>query len=132
MDTLPKNVGLDSEIRYEDMPTNTFMIDRDSGQVKGMSDGLEAMRQAVDIILHTERFRWQIYNQNFGSELEGLIGDDYEFIAGELPRRIEDAFSVDSRILKAGNYVFSRRGDAVKVTFDVSTVYGVIPGEVSI
>lgn len=132
MDTLPKNVGLDSEIRYEDMPTNTFMIDRDSGQIKGMGDGLEAMRQAVDIILHTERFRWQIYNQNFGSELEGLIGDDYEFIAGELPRRIEDAFSVDSRILKAGNYVFSRQGDTVKVTFDVSTVYGVIPGEVSI
>lgn len=132
MAALPQNVGLDSEIRYEDMPTNTFMIDRDSGQVKGMGDGLEAMRQAVDIILHTERFRWQIYNQNFGSELEGLIGDDYEFIAGELPRRIEDAFSVDSRILKAGNYVFSRRGDAVKVTFDVSTVYGVIPGEVSI
>lgn len=132
MAALPQNVGLDSEIRYEDMPTNTFMIDRDSGQIKGMGDGLEAMRQAVDIILHTERFRWQIYNQNFGSELEGLIGDDYEFIAGELPRRIEDAFSVDSRILKAGNYVFSRRGDAVKVTFDVSTVYGVIPGEVSI
>ena len=132
MAALPQNVGLDSEIRYEDMPTNTFMIDRDSGQIKGMGDGLEAMRQAVDIILHTERFRWQIYNQNFGSELEGLIGDDYEFIAGELPRRIEDAFSVDSRILKAGNYVFSRQGDTVKVTFDVSTVYGVIPGEVSI
>lgn len=132
MDTLPKNVGLASEIRYEDMPTNTFIIDRASGQVKGMGDGLEAMRQAVDIILHTERFRWQIYNQNFGSELEGLIGDDYEFIAGELPRRIEDAFSVDSRIRKVGNYVFSRQGDTVKMTFDVSTVYGVIPGEVSI
>lgn len=132
MAALPQNVGLDSEIRYEDMPTNTFMIDRDSGQIKGMGDGLEAMRQAVDIILHTERFRWQIYNQNFGSELEGLIGDDYEFIVGELPRRIEDAFSVDSRILKVGNYAFSRRGDTVRVTFDVSTVYGVIPMEVSI
>ena len=132
MAALPQNVGLDSEIRYEDMPTNTFMIDRDSGQVKGMGDGLEAMRQAVDIILHTERFRWQIYNQNFGSELKGLIGDDYEFIVGELPRRIEDAFSVDSRILKVGNYAFSRRGDTVRVTFDVSTVYGVIPMEVSI
>lgn len=132
MATLPQNVGLESEIQYEDMPTNTFIIDRNSGQVKGMSDGLDAMRQTVDVILHAERFRWQIYDQNFGAELQGLIGDEYDFIVGELPRRIEDAFSVDNRIIKVENYVFLRQGNSMKVTFDVLTVYGVVPGEVSI
>ena len=132
MATLPQNVGLESEIQYEDMPTNTFIIDRNSGQVKGMSDGLDAMRQTVDVILHAERFRWQIYDQNFGAELQGLIGEEYDVIVGELPRRIEDAFSVDNRIIKVENYVFLRQGNSMKVTFDVLTVYGVVPGEVSI
>ena len=32
------------------------------------------MRQAVEIILQNERFRWQIYSSDFGSELENLVG----------------------------------------------------------
>ena len=48
MSILPQNVGLDTEIQYVDRPTNTFIIDWTSRQIRGMDAGLAAMRQAVE------------------------------------------------------------------------------------
>lgn len=131
MATLPGGVGLDVSLNYIERPTNTFLIDWTSKQIAGMDSGIAAMRQAVEIILRNERFRWQIYDSNFGSELEELIGEEYDYIVSELPRRIEDAFSVDSRILSVNNFVFKDNGDgSMTVLFDVLTVYGEFSQEV--
>ena len=127
MATLPEGVGLDSVLTYVDQPTKTFLIDWNSHQISGFADGLEA----VEIILQNERFRWQIYTADFGSELEELVGEDYDFIISELPRRIRDAFSRDSRILSADNFVFSDgSGGKLVCSFDVHTVFGTISEEV--
>ena len=69
MAVLPEGVGLDVTLQYVEKPTRTFLIDWSSKQVAGMDEGLPAMRQAVEIILQNERFRWQIYSSDFGSEL---------------------------------------------------------------
>ena len=131
--TLPQNVGINASLEYAELPTTTFIIDWSSRQIAGIGTGLDAMRQAVEIILANERFRWQIYDSNFGVELEGLIGDDLDYIKAEIPRRIEEAFSVDSRILSVDNYVFTETSPGVlRVSFDVQTVYGAIQEEVSI
>lgn len=131
--TLPQNVGINASLEYTELPTTTFIIDWSSRQIAGIGTGLDAMRQAVEIILANERFRWQIYDSNFGVELEGLIGDDLDYIKAEIPRRIEEAFSVDSRILSVDNYVFTETSPGtLSVSFDVQTVYGAIQEEVSI
>lgn len=131
--TLPQNVGINASLEYTELPTTTFIIDWSSRQIAGIGTGLDAMRQAVEIILANERFRWQIYDSNFGVELEGLIGDDLDYIKAEIPRRIEEAFTVDSRILSVDNYVFTETSPGVlSVSFDVQTVYGAIQEEVSI
>lgn len=133
MATLPENVGLSTQLQYVDLPTNTFLIDWSSNQISGMDSGLPAMRQAVEIILNSERFRWQIYNSNFGVELEGLIGEEAAYIESELPRIIDDAFSVDNRIISVDNYAFVDDGRGnLTVTFDVETVYGTIQEEVTL
>lgn len=131
--TLPQNVGINASLEYTELPTTTFIIDWSSRQIAGIGTGLDAMRQAVEIILANERFRWQIYDSNFGVELVELIGDDLDYIKAEIPRRIEEAFSVDSRILSVDNYVFTETSPGVlSVSFDVQTVYGAIQEEVSI
>ena len=130
MATLPEGVGLDVSLDYIERPTNTFIIDHSTNQVIGMDAGLLAMRQAVEIILQNERFHWQIYTSDFGSELEDLPGEEYDYIIGELPRRIADAFSTDGRILSTDNFVFRRQGDALYCSFDVATVYGTFSEEV--
>ena len=127
MATLPDGVGLDVSLKHTEQPTNTFLIDWSSGQISGMDEGLKAMRQAVEIVLQNERFRWQIYDSNFGTELEDLIGEEYDYIVSELPRRIEEAFSMDSRILSIENFQFAEQGSGkVTVSFDVVTVYGTL------
>ena len=74
MAVLPEGVGLDVTLHHVEKPTRTFLIDWSSKQITGMDEGLPAMRQAVEIILQNERFRWQIYSSDFGSELENLVG----------------------------------------------------------
>ncbi len=129
--TLPEGVGLHVDMDYVDRPTNTFIVDWSSRQISGMGSGLAAMVQAVDIILQNERFKWQIYSSNFGSELEELVGEEYDYIISEIPRRVGEAFSVDSRILSVENFVFSEPGkDFVICTFDVVTVFGTLNREV--
>lgn len=131
MATLPQGSILKSGVQYTEQPTKTFIIDWSSRQITGMDDGLIAMRQAVDIILQNERFQWQIYSSNFGSELEDLIGEEYDYIVGDLPRRIEEAFSTDRRILSVENFNFVMQGsDRLVCSFDVITVFGVIGEEV--
>lgn len=126
-------MGINASLEYTELPTTTFIIDWSSRQIAGIGTGLDAMRQAVEIILANERFRWQIYDSNFGVELVELIGDDLDYIKAEIPRRIEEAFSADSRILSVDNYVFTETSPGVlSVSFDVQTVYGAIQEEVSI
>lgn len=131
MATLPDSVGLDVSLRHTEQPTNTFLIDRSSGQISGMDEGLGAMRQAVEIILQNERFRWQIYDSNFGTELKDLVGEEYDYIVSELPRRIEEAFSLDNRILSVENFEYLKQNSGIlTVSFDVVTVYGTFSEEV--
>ncbi len=129
MATLPDTLSFDTDIEIVSQPSLTWIIDRASNQVKCMDDGLEAVRQAIEIALSTDRFRWQIYNSNFGQELQELIGEDEDYVMSELPRMIEDALSVDSRIIEVDNYVFTKNGDSMRVTFDVLTVFGTVTEE---
>lgn len=132
MATLPQGVNLQTSLSYVTRPTNTFLIDWASKQIAGMDEQLPAMRQAVEIILQNERFRWQIYSSNFGAELEDLIGEDAAYIESEFPRRVMDAFSMDARILGASNFIFTQTGDTMTITFDVETVYGEFAEEITI
>ena len=121
--TLPDLVDLE-DVEDESLPTNTYLIGDESRQVVAMDDGLEAMRQAVEILFTTKRFNYQIYSENYGIELDDLVGEDPDYIESTLPERVRDAFSVDDRILREENYVFETVGDTMTVTFDVITVFG--------
>ena len=126
---LPEDLDLD-DVEVEDLPTNTFLVDNE--QVAGMNDGLEAMRQAVEIILNVDRFDYQIYTSNFGVELDDLIGESSDYIESVFPGRIRDAFSIDDRILREENYTFTTVGDTMTITFDVVTVFGTFTQEVEV
>lgn len=132
MATLPEVIGFDTDITIASQPSKTWIIDKTQNQVSGMDNGLESVRQAVEIALNVERFRWQIYNTDFGSELEGLIGEDEAYITSEFPRIVTDALSVDSRVVSIDNWNFTRNGTTMTVSFSVHTVFGDIPQEVYI
>ena len=124
MATLPEVIGFDTDIVIASQPSYTWIINRNTMQVSGMDEGLEAVRQAVEIMLYTERFKWQIYSTNFGSEADTLVGDDYAYIVSELPRMVTEALSVDSRVVSVEGWAFEKSGTSLAVSFMVHTVFG--------
>lgn len=130
--TLPDIIGFDTDIVLTSRPSKTWIIDRSAMQVGYMDEGLEAVRQAVEIALNVDRFRWQIYNTNFGNELKDLIGDDADYIQSEFPRMVDDALSVDDRVIDTTDYIFTVNGDSMAVSFTVNTVFGALTEEVTL
>lgn len=130
--TLPDIIGFDTDIVLTSRPSKTWIIDRSAMQVGYMDEGLEAVRQAVEIALNVDRFRWQIYNTNFGNELKDLIGDDADYIQSEFPRMVDDALSVDDRVIDTTDYIFTVNGDSMAVSFTVNTVFGALAEEVTL
>ena len=89
-------------------------------------DGQAAVRQAVEIILNVERFRWQIYRPYSGMEWDGLIGQDPGYVGAELQRRVIDALTVDDRVTGISDYDYTVDGSSLSAVFTVNTVYGSI------
>jgi hypothetical protein len=125
-------VGFNTEIEYVSRPSKTWQINRQNMRVQSTIDNLQSVKQAVDIILNTNRFRWQIYSANVGTELEELIGEDSAYIESELPRMVEDALSADDRVTEVGDFDFTFNNDSVTVTFTVQTVFGAFSEELTV
>lgn len=118
-----RNDGLKSfEIRK--YPTKTYRIDNEKGIIKGYTDGIEAMEQAIYKILCTDRFVNIIYSWNYGSELNNILGRSREFVYSEIQRRIKEALLEDDRITNVHSFEFSYHKSTVSVTFRVETTEG--------
>lgn len=125
---LPKSdVDLSREIVFQDQPSLTWIADPVTHRLRGLGDGWEAVRQAVEVIVNVERYKWQIYTPNFGSDYDGLLGNEPGFAASELQRRLEDAFLPDSRLLGMKDFTWSFRDTSLSASFTVLTVFGEVP-----
>ncbi len=122
---LPRaDIDLRGGVVFQDQPTLTWIADPVTRRIRGRGDGWEAIRQAVEIIVNVERFKWQIYTPNFGTDYDGLLGTEPGYAASELQRRLEDAFLPDSRILGIKDFTWSFSGVSLSVRFTVLTVFG--------
>lgn len=110
----------------EVIPTRTYWLDFDRGVIAGMADGLEAMKQAVYLILNTERFVWPIYSWNYGMDATELIGQNRYYIEAELERRITEALMQDDRVITVGDFSFTVQRRAMTVSFTVETTVGTV------
>lgn len=133
---LPNGVelSLDTEITFEDFPTLTWYIDPVTKQIRGFTDELTAMTQAVETYLRIERYKFPIFSPNAGVEFEDLTGQDYGYITSEIRRRVDDAFLPDTRITGTGDFVFTPDfpNSSLLVEFPVYTVYGNLPGKLEV
>lgn len=102
--------------------THKLVIDRD--QVRGMTDGRDALYQAIYLILNVEQYAYPIYSRNYGSELIDLIGKPKPYAMSEMKRRITEALIQDDRITGVNNWVFETGRKSVLATFTVNTIYG--------
>lgn len=111
-------------VEEREQPSLTWKLDFENKRISGMTDGLEAVKQAVFVILETERFQYLIYSFNFGSELQGLIGKSPLLVQSEIRRLIREALLQDDRITDVRDLTFTTKGDSMLVEFTVVTRYG--------
>jgi hypothetical protein len=123
------NLNLIQGFQIVEHPTKTYKLDIEKGTVVGYTDHLDAMKQAVYLILNTERFHYEIYSWNYGIELLGLIGEPKEYVYAELKRRITEALTQDERIESVDAFSFLADKNEVAVVFTVHTNAGEIQAE---
>lgn len=105
--------------------SRTYRIDFDSGRAAGYIDGIEAVKQAIVLILNTDRYRHLIFSWSYGSELKTVIGMETALAESEAKRIITEALMQDDRITDVGGFSFIRSGrNTVTAEFSVTTIYG--------
>jgi hypothetical protein len=107
-------------------PSKTWALDLENGTLGGFIDGDEAIKQFALKALITERSKYAIYTDDYGTELLDLIGEDVtaDLIESEIPRMVEEALIYDDRIDSVSDIILTRDGDKLYITFQLVTVTG--------
>lgn len=120
---------LKQDFEYQEQPTKTFKLNIGNQTITGYTDHLEAMKQAIYLILNVERYENMIYSWDYGVEFQDLFGKDVNYILSELKRRITEALLQDSRITSVDDFTFENVKGKVHATFKVITIYGEVQTE---
>ena len=115
---------LSRDIRIRESVSRTYRMDLERVNIRGYTDQLKAMEQAVYKILFTERYHYAIYSWNYGVELADLFGEPVSYVLPEIKRRVEEALLQDRRIESVDDFNFEVGRGVVYADFKVHTVFG--------
>ena len=115
---------LAQEITKPVYPNRTYKVIFENDRVSGYTDDLDAIQQAIYLILSTERYQHIIYSWDYGIELLDLFGKPMYYVISELPRRIKEALIQDNRIQNVKDFKFEKQGKCLHTTFTVVTTAG--------
>ncbi|MEK4146424.1 DUF2634 domain-containing protein [Robertmurraya sp. FSL W8-0741] len=118
------NDDLVNDFELEQEPSRTYKLHLEKKRISGYIDNLEAVKQAVYVILNTERYEYLIYSWDFGVELNDLYGQPIAFVIPELKRRITEALTQDDRIESVDAFHFETSKGKVHATFTVHSSFG--------
>jgi hypothetical protein len=125
--------GTISEIIFKTQPTNTYKLSLDKDVIAQYADGIEAMRQMAYKTLLTDRYRYYIYDWNYGVEIDDLMGKPILYVKSELIRRIQECLEADDRVNSVTDFSFPDTGNAeltpVSIKFHVNTIFGVLEAQ---
>lgn len=123
------NIIWTEKVEERKIPSFTYGMNEEKGEIRGNKDGLEAVKQAIYKILMTERYQYLIYDFQYGIELKDLFGKSIGFVILEAEKRIREALLADDRILDVRDFSFSEQENALLVRFLVETEYGAVEME---
>ena len=88
--------------------------------------GNEGIKVWIYKAIKTNRYEFEIYTWDYGSEIESLIGKGFQigFIKSETKRYIEEALSINPYITKINKIDVDFKTDVLTAYVDLETVYG--------
>ena len=108
-------------------PAKTYRMRINQERVQGVIDGREALKQMIYKQINTEP-SYPIY-ANFGVKKRDLFGKPKTYAYMEIIRRIEEALTLDDRIIRCRNFFYREdmsQGNDLGFTFTVVSIYGEI------
>lgn len=124
---------LNNPLEFESQEGLGFKLNFKSNRIAGMIDDLESVKQAIFMILNTERYEYLIHSWDYGIELKDLYGEPVSYVCPEIERRVTEALLMDDRITDVNDFEFDySEKNTVDVTFIVETLYGNIPEELKV
>ena len=112
------------EVKFEGRTYKVEVLGGEEDRINGFVDELESLKQAIYLILSTERYKYIIYSWDYGVELVDLIGKPIPYCMAEIPRRVKEALLVDNRIENVTDFQFEHIGKTLHTTFTVVTNVG--------
>lgn len=104
--------------------SKTYLINFGVDKIQNKIDGLTAIKQAVFMILSTQRGGFSIYPLDYGTNLNQYIGKEINYIKGDIGREIKESLLKDRRILDVKDFTFEQSKDILYITFKVISIYG--------
>lgn len=132
---IPVSDVFTDEIEEVTYPGRTYKIivgDTETDRISGYAEEIEAIKQAIYLILNTERYQYIIYSWDYGVELLDLFGKPMSYVISEIPRRIKEALIQDDRIEDVMNFQFEKHKNKLHTTFEVVTKLGNIATELEV
>lgn len=113
----------DTDFDIVSQPSYTFKLNSDEN-IKGFVDDLQAVKQAIYLILNTQRYQYLIYDWDYGVEFDDLIGCDKNYAIVQIQSRITDALLQDDRIEAVVDFEFETKKKSITAYFVVKTIFG--------
>lgn len=117
---------VDVEVEEAKEPAD-YEIDFETGNLTGrIITGLDAIIQRAMIVLNTDRYFYSQYSWDHGSELNQLIGQNYDkdYIESEVKRMVSEALMTDENILDVTDFSDFMQNEKLTGSFTIDTVYG--------
>ena len=119
---------VEDDVEEITLPSLTYRVV--NGHITGKVDDYDAMVQAVDKIMKTERFVFPIYSDQYGNDFSELLGKDFDYAEVEVERMLEEALLADERIENVTvDTIEQTDATTLSVAATVKTIYGVITVE---
>lgn len=125
VEILDDSIVDEDDIEEVTLPSLTYQVS--NGRIIGNIDGLDAMRQAIDKLLRTERFIFEIYSDQYGNDLDELIGKEYEYVEADIARVLDEAILGDDRVDSVEVTSISQQSsNSLRANVSVATMFGTI------
>ncbi len=116
---------MDNE-EIEDTAYAEYAIDENGNVLDYFVYGKEACRVWAILALNIARGRYEIFDEDYGNELEDLIGSstDQDYISAEAERMINECLSENEYINGITNFEMTLEEGLATLSFTINTVFG--------
>lgn len=112
------------DINVTNESSKTYLVNKK--RIDGLCDNKDALKQSIQLILNTQRYKYPIYSWNYGVELDDLIGQPITYVIPILESRLKEALMQDDRILDVVDFTYDVDKKILHSKFTVNSIYGYI------